>query len=208
MRNFATLTQMMVFVKIAESRSLSAAGRELSLSPSAVSKTLAQLEARLGVLLVKRTTSSLTLTESGQIFLQRATALLADVDGAMDCVRQFGKPEGELKLTSSIAFGSMQLASLLGKFLEFNPKVKADLILDDRYVKLKEEDFDIALRITSNQDWDYAGRPLASIRWIYCASPVYLERHRPIEEPEDISRHDCLIYPTMTLGGEVDVQTW
>ncbi|WP_225934589.1 LysR family transcriptional regulator [Cupriavidus sp. EM10] len=153
MKSFATLTQMTVFARIAESGSLSAAARDLHLSPSAVSKSLAQLEERLGVLLVKRTTRSLTLTEGGRLFLERATSILSDVENTLDTARQFGHPHGNLKLSSSIAFGTKQLTNIVGRYLEAYPEVNANIILDDRYVNLSEENFDVALRITADTHW-------------------------------------------------------
>lgn len=201
MKSFATLTQMTVFVRIAELGSLSAAARDLNLSPSAVSKNLAQLEERLGVLLVKRTTRSLTLTEGGRLFLERATSILSDVENTLDTARQFGLPHGNLKLSSSIAFGTKQLTNIVGRYLESYPEVNANIILDDRYVNLSEEDFDVALRITADTHWGYAARKLAPIRWLYCASPEYLANHGRIEDPQDLAHHACLVYPLMTMDG-------
>lgn len=201
MKSFATLTQMTVFARIAESGSLSAAARDLNLSPSAVSKSLAQLEERLGVLLVKRTTRSLTLTEGGRLFLERATSILSDVENTLDTARQFGHPHGNLKLSSSIAFGTKQLPDIVGRYLEAYPEVNADIILDDRYVNLSEENFDVALRITADTHWGYAARKLACIRWLYCASPEYLANHADIDHPQDLTHHACLVYPAMTLDG-------
>jgi len=199
MKNFASLTQITVFARIAELGSLSAAARELNITPSAVSKSLAQLEERLGVLLVKRTTRSLTLTDSGKIILERANAIIADIDTTLDAAQQFGRPDGLLKITSSLAFGSRQLPSVLGRYFAQYPSVRASIALEDRCVDLAEEAYDIALRITAGTDWGLAARRLAPIHWVYCASPAYLQNHDTIVKPDDIHQHACLVYPTMTL---------
>lgn len=202
LRSFASLTQLTIFVRIAECGSLSAAARELNLTPSAVSKSLAHLEERLGVLLVKRTTRSLTLTESGRLILERANAILTDVETTLDTARQMQeKPEGLLRLTSSIAFGCKHLTALVGRYLETHTKIRADIALDDRNVNLAEEDYDVALRITSGTDWCYAARKLAPIRWVYCAAPDYIDQYGPICTPHDLRHHACLVYPAMTLTG-------
>ncbi|MFJ9989382.1 LysR family transcriptional regulator [Pseudomonas putida] len=198
MKHFGSLSQISVFSKIAELGSLSAAARELNLTPSAVSKSLAQLEERLGVLLVKRSTRSLTLTEHGQIILERANAIIADVENTLDIARQFGRPEGSLRVTSSIAFGCKQASVLISQYLNLYPKVDVNLALEDRRVNLAEEKYDVALRITSDTNTLYAARKLATIRWIYCASADYLGAHDPVRCPADIAGQACLVYPQMT----------
>lgn len=201
MKNIASLAQLSIFVRIAELRSLSAAARELGISPSAVSKSLAQLEEYLGVLLVKRTTRSLTLTDGGRIIFERANNILADLEVTLDAARQSQAPQGNLRLTCSMAFGSTQLTSLVGRYLERHPKTSVSLALEDKLTNLVDDNFDLAIRITANEDANYAARKLASIRWVYCAAPAYLETHPPIRAPRELVRHRCLVYPMMTADG-------
>ncbi len=202
MRNFASLSQIMIFAKIAETGSLSNAAREMNLTPSAVSKSLAQLEERIGVLLVKRTTRSLALTEHGRAFLDRASTLLSEVEETFAEASGFrGEPRGTLKITTSMAFGYAQAPGLIGRYMERFPEVVTRIVLDDRFVNLSEQDIDVALRITASNDWTYAARRIADIHWVYCASPGYIERHGPLTRPEDLERHRCLIYPAMTSNG-------
>ncbi|MEX3937783.1 LysR family transcriptional regulator [Paraburkholderia phymatum] len=201
MKSFASLTQITIFVRIAELGSLSAAARELNLSPSAVSKSLAQLEVRLGVLLVKRTTRSLTLTDSGRIIFERANDILADLESTLDAARQLKTLQGNLRLTCSIAFGSRQLTPIMGRYLGGQPAVSASITLDDRLTNLVEENFDLAIRITSRTDSNYAARKLATIHWMYCAAPGYLDSNEPICKPADLAGHRCLAYPAMTTNG-------
>ncbi|WP_249189700.1 LysR family transcriptional regulator [Burkholderia ambifaria] len=201
MKNFASLTQMTIFVRIAELGSLSAAARDLNLSPSAVSKSLAQLEDRLGTLLIKRTTRSLTLTDAGRAIFARAGAILTDIETTLDVAREGQLPEGILRLTCSLAFGCKQLTPILGRYLGAHPDVAATIALDDRLANLAEENYDIAVRITGNTDSGYAARKLATIHWVYCASPRYVENHAEICAPDDLMNHTCLVYPAMTVNG-------
>lgn len=201
MKNLASLTQVSVFVRIVELGSLSAAARDLNLTPSAVSKSLAQLEQRLGVLLIKRTTRSLKLTDTGKTIFERANTILADVENTLDAARQHQLPEGELRVTSSMAFGARQLSSLMAGYVAAYPAVNAHIVLDDRCVNLAEEDYDVAIRITAGTDWGYAARKLTTIRWVYCAAPAYLEKHGPIDRPADLANRAGLVYPAMTLSG-------
>lgn len=198
----ATLTQINIFVKIAESGSLSAAARELHLTPSAVSKNLSQLEERLGVLLIKRTTRSLVLTDIGKAFLEKSHALISDAEETMNAIRQFSTPTGVLRISCSVSFGCSHIVPLINSYCEKYPDVLCDIFLDDHCVNLNEEDIDIAFRITSKSDWAYAARKIADINWIYCASPTYISTHsEQIQDPKDISQHDCLVNPSMLIEG-------
>lgn len=202
MKTFASLPQILTFVKIAETGSLSKAARDLCISPSAVSKSLAQLEDRIGVLLVKRTTRSLMLTERGLAFFEKASSILNDMEQALDEANQFKKrPMGTLRLTCSIAFGCAQLSSAVGQYMELYPDVNIHISLNDNIVNLSEENYDIALRITNTDEWGYATTELAPVHWVYCASPDYIDKHEPLTDPEDLKNHKCLVYPVMTANG-------
>ncbi|RCW68682.1 LysR family transcriptional regulator [Pseudorhodoferax soli] len=201
LKTTATFSQLNVFAAVAESGSLSAAAKTLNLSPSAVSKSLAQLEERLGVLLIKRTTRSMVLTEVGESILVRTNHALSEVEEVVDAARQKNERiEGELRITSSIAFGSRQLTCVIGKYLASHPGVQVHVDLDDRFANLSDESFDIALRVTASTDWNYAARKISTVRWVYCAAPEYLRRHPPIVIPQDVVRHQCLVDPAMTVG--------
>lgn len=202
MRNLGSLSQIIVFTKIAELGSLSSAARELNLTPSAVSKSLSQLEERIGVLLVKRTTRSLALTEHGKSFLERTSILLSEVEETFAQASSFREePRGTLKLSTSMAFGYAQAYKLIGSYMEKYPAVVTRVVLDDRFVNLSEQDCDIALRITASSDWSYQARRIADIHWVYCASPDYIERFGPLDHPAVLERHRCLIYPAMSPNG-------
>lgn len=205
MRNSTSLSQRVIFAKIAETGSLSRAAKELNVTPSAVSKSLSILEAQIGVLLVKRTTHSSTLTAYGRLFFDKVSSILGDMDDALDEARSFkGSPTGRLRLTCSIAFGCSQLMEVVGRYMEVYPEVDVQVVLDDRFVHLGEEKFDVAIRITGDKDWPYSARKLAPIHWIYCASPTYLAQHGTPVCPDDLilpGKHRCLVYPEMTQHG-------
>jgi len=202
MKFFSSFSQIVVFVKIAETGSLTKAAHELNLTPSAISKSLSQLENSMGTLLIKRTTRSAILTEQGRAFYIKASEVLNDLEGAVSQIQQFNRmPTGTLRITSSVAFGCMQLASAVNRYMDEYPYVDTQISLNDHIVNLSEENYDIALRITSATNWNYAARKLAEIRWVYCASPEYLRQNPPINKPNDLYMHKCLVYPAMTTKG-------
>lgn len=205
MKNFASLPQLIIFAKVAETGSLSKAAQELNITPSAVSKSLTLFESRMGVLLVKRTTRNTALTEHGQSFFRRVASILRDVEQALDELDSFKlHPKGILRVTCSTAFGSIQLMSLVGRYMDMYPEVDVHVSLDDRHANLGEEKFDLALRITTATDWNYTARKLAQVKWIYCASPNYLDAHGRPTSIEDIfqsGKHRFLAYPTMDARG-------
>lgn len=205
MRNSTSLSQLVIFAKIAETGSLSKAAKDLNITPSAVSKSLTMLESQIGVLLVKRTTHQSTLTAYGRAFFKKVSGILDDMENALDEARSFKEyPKGRLRLTCSIAFGCSQLMEIVGRYMEVYPEVDVQVVLDDRFANLGEEKFDIALRITSDKNWPYSARKLAPIQWIYCASPAYLAQHGTPCCPDDLilpGKHRCLVYPEMTQHG-------
>lgn len=199
MRLSSSLSRLELFVKIVNEGSLSKAARSLSLSPSAVSKSLSLLESELGITLIKRTSRHLSLTECGATLFERAKGILQDAEGAVHEALRLRDPTGSLRVSCSIAFGCTQVSHLVKEFSELYPNIELALNLEDRVVDLSAEEFDVALRITSREDWDFPGRRLASIRWIYAAAPEYLASHSLVERPEDLEHHSCLMYPAMTV---------
>jgi DNA-binding transcriptional LysR family regulator len=187
-----------LFVKVVENGSLSKAARSMGLTPSAVSKALAQLEGQLGTTLIKRTTRHIALTEGGAMMYERATAILRDADCALHEALQYRQPSGVLQVSCSVALGCTQVSRLVREFTAQYPEIEVSLNLDDRMVDLASEGNDLALRITSRDDWDFPGRKLAPIHWLYAASPQYLKSHAPVRTPTDLQHHACLLYPAMT----------
>src|SRR3954469_13865487 len=192
---------MAVFARVVATGSLSAAARELSLSPALVSRKLAALEARLGVRLINRTTRSLHLTDEGASYYEACSRLLAEI-GEADAAVAAGKvePQGVLRAALPASFGHLHVAPRIPEFAERYPKVRLALSLSDRSVNVIEEGFDIAIRIAELEDSSLAARRLAPNRRVVCASPDYLRRHGTPREPDDLVRHNCLTTNDFTMS--------
>lgn len=191
------LDDMIAFIRVVESRSFTAAAERLGLSKSVVSRRLTELENRLGTRLLNRTTRSLSLTPAGQTFFERARAILDDVEEAEQAVAELGRdPRGLLRVNAPMSFGILHLAPAVAEFMARYPNVELDLELTDRFVDLVEEGWDIAVRIGRLRDSSLIARRLAPSRLVTVASPDYLARWGRPERPEDLSRHECLLYTT------------
>lgn len=185
---------MLVFTKVVQAGSLSAAARELGVSTAVVSRTLAALEARLGVRLVNRTTRSLHLTDEGASYYETSQRILAEIDEADAAVTsRHIEPQGVLKVALPASFGHQHIAPLIPRFAELYPKIELALSLSDRLINLIEEGFDLAVRIAELKDSSLAARKLAPNRRVVCASPAYLREHGEPKTPQDLTRHNCLV---------------
>ena len=188
-----TLTEMSVFARVVAAGSLSAAARELALSPAVVSRRLAALEARLGVRLINRTTRSLHLTDEGSAYLETCSRILAEIEEADAAVAAGrGDPQGILRVALPASFGNQHVAPLVPDFAARYPKVQLALSLSDRYVNVIEEGFDLAVRIAELEDSSLAARKLAPNRRVVVASPEYLRRHGEPRTPQDLAQHNCV----------------
>jgi DNA-binding transcriptional LysR family regulator len=190
-----SLEGLPVFVRAAREGSFSAAARALGLTPSAVSKQIGRLEDQLAVRLFNRTTRRLSLTEEGAAFFERTSRILADLDDAAASVSSLrAEPRGRLRVTMPTAFGVIHLLPALPGFLARHPEVTLELDLNDRFVNMVEEGFDIALRVGDLQDSSLIGRRLAANRRVLAAAPGYLAGREAPRGPEDLAGHNCLIY--------------
>ena len=187
------LQEITVFARIVGTGSLSAAARELGMSPALVSRRLAALETRLGVRLINRTTRSLHLTDEGAAYYETCTRLLAEIEEA-DAAVSAGRadPRGILRVALPASFGNQHVAPLMPRFVARYPDVQLSLSLSDRNVNVVEEGFDLAIRIADLADSSLAARKLAPNRRVVCASPAYLQRHGTPRTPEDLAQHNCL----------------
>jgi DNA-binding transcriptional LysR family regulator len=186
---------MAVFVQVVEQGSFARAAERLSMSTSAVSRHVAELEAHLGARLLNRTTRKLSLTEPGQAFLQRAVQLLADVEEAEAVVSSATlEPRGTIRMTAPIAFGERHLAPAIADFITRHPAVRFDLDLSDRIVDIVDEGFDLAVRIGAPGSQALIARRIGATQLVCCASPGYLARHGAPATPDDLARHHCLAY--------------
>ena len=190
-----SLQDMSIFAKVVSAGSLSAAARELGLSPAVVSRRLAALEARLGTRLLHRTTRSLHLTDEGASYYEACARIIAEVEEA-DAAASAGRaaPQGTLRVALPASFGHQHVTPLVPRFAERYPKVRLALSLSDRNVNVIEEGFDVAVRIAQLEDSSLAARRLAPNRRVVCASPEYLRRHGTPRTPAELAEHDFLIY--------------
>jgi DNA-binding transcriptional LysR family regulator len=195
-----TLKEMSVFARIVAAGSLSAAARDLSLSPALVSRRLAALEARLGVRLLHRTTRSLHLTVEGARYYDACSRVLAEIEDAnAEVSRGRAEPQGALKVALPASFGHQHVAPLIVQFAERYPKVELALSLSDRRVSVVDEGFDVAITIAHLEDSSLAARKLAPNRRVVCASPTYLHKHGTPRTPEDLVAHNCLTTSDFTM---------
>ena len=183
------------FAQVVESGSFARAAEHLSLSTTAISKHVADLEAHLQTRLLNRTTRKLSLTESGQAFYGRCVQLLHDLEEAeQEAAGASGTPRGSLRLTCPVNFGVREIAPAIAEFSTQFPDLKFDVQLSDRVVDLVEEGFDLAIRIGRPGSDNLVARRLGNTRLILCASPLYLQKHGTPNTPEDLAYHNCFTY--------------
>ncbi len=193
--------EMTVFTAVVEAGSFVGAADALGISKAVVSRLVAELEARLGVRLMHRTTRKLSLTEEGRTFHARCKSVLADVEEAeAEITARAGQARGLLKVNVPVTFGVMHLAPLWGDFMARNPEVSLDVTLSDRFVDLVEEGYDLAVRIGRLGNSSLISRQLASTRMVLCASPRYLKAHGKPSHPSDLAQHAVLGYSLASMG--------
>lgn len=190
-----TFSGMRLFTEVVDGGSFSAAARHLGMAPSSVARGIGALEDELGVRLLNRTTRKLSLTEAGRLYHERSRRILAEVEDAKLSITQLeAAPRGTLRLSIPVVFGRLHIAPALPAFLACHPAVQVDLSLTDALVDLVEEGVDLAIRISELKDSSLIARRLAPNRRVICASPSYLERVGTPTTPEELSRHNCLVY--------------
>lgn len=189
-------TGLLAFVRTAETGSFSEAGRLLGASPSAVSKSVARLEQRLGVKLIQRSTRALNLTAEGAAYFERVAPLLQGIEDADQALQAKEDVAGLLRVTAPGDLGRALFASWTQCFSAKYPKLKLELGIADRYVDLIREGYDIAIRIGSLQDNRLSARKLANLRTVLVASPGYLRLHGTPASIDDLRQHACLRYVT------------
>jgi DNA-binding transcriptional LysR family regulator len=187
---FAAMT---AFVTVADLRGFLPAARRLRLSPSAVTRLVAALEEKLGARLLQRTTRSVTLTDAGSRYLERARHILSDVDEAERTAgAERTVPTGRFVVTAPNLFGRLHVAPLICDFLREFPAVKGELILGDRIASLVEEGIDAAVRIGLLGDSNDVARNVGATRRVVVASPKYLAKQKKLRSPSDIGAHQVI----------------
>jgi len=189
------LTSMDVFAKIVASGSFAGAARQAQLSPTVVSKHVQALESWLGVRLLNRSTRRVALTEVGEAFYERCTRILAEVDDATGVAGELQTTlRGRLRVSAPGLFGVEQVTPAIVAFMAEHPDVSVRLDLNDRYVDVLGEGYDLAVIVGHLPDSTLIARRLAPIRFVTCAAPSYLERRGAPLHPSELRHHDCLQY--------------
>jgi DNA-binding transcriptional LysR family regulator len=185
---------LLAFVRSVEAGSFSSGARLLGATPSAVSKSVAKLEARLGTRLLQRSTRGLSLTDEGAAYYERVSRLVRDLEEADESVQGSSFPRGSLRMSAPIDLGRLVLAPLAGRFVDRFPGVRVELLLTDRFVDLVREGVDVAVRIGPLADSALTARLLRHVDFVACAAPSYLDAYGAPTSPDDLSRHNCLRY--------------
>ncbi|QEI06770.1 LysR family transcriptional regulator [Pigmentiphaga aceris] len=199
-----SLNGFVVFVQVAETRSFVAAGRLLGVSASAVGKSVARLEEKLGVRLFHRSTRSVTLTAEGTLFLERSRRILAEIEAAeLELSQASGAPRGRLRLSFPLV--SSLMLPVLADFMRAYPEIELDLDFSDRLVDVIEEGFDAVVRTGTPNDSRLTARSLGGFRSMLVASPDYLAQRGMPLTPADLTQHTCLHYRFPATG---KLETW
>ena len=195
------------FVRVVRAGSFTIAANQLGLSRALVSRHVGELETRLGVRLLNRSTRSLHLTEEGRAYLAFCERLFRDIeDNERSMAKARTEPTGTLSLAAPKSFGSLHLSDAIVTFAKAHPRLRVSLVLED--VSFRSHDFvekglDLALRISSIRNTSVTTRPIASLQWVVCASPDYLAREGRPALPADLARHACLVHINVAANDRI-----
>src|ERR1700740_701559 len=195
---------MRAFVTVADLEGFAPAARKLKLSPPALTRLIAALEERLGARLLQRTTRSVTLTDAGRRYLERARRILADVEEA-ECAAEGERtrPSGRLVGSAPLGFGRLPVSPVMSAYLKRYGEVSGELRLEDRMISLVEDGIDLAVRIGHLADSSLVARHVGEMRRIVVASPAYLNARGEPKRPADIAAHD-----TIQFGATTGLSDW
>ncbi len=189
-----TLTRMRAFIDVVEAEGFSAAARKIGRSKALLSKYVRELEDELGALLLNRTTRQFSLTEAGHTYFKRATEIVREVDSLADAVRESsGDVRGRIKLSAPRSFGDAPIGQSLIDFAVQYPDIVLDIQLDDRFVDLVEEGFDLAIRISRLENSSLIARRLAPFSVRVCASPALIAKRGTPSRPQELAHLPCII---------------
>ena len=191
-----TLRAMQLFIRLAELGSFTEVAEQMGVTKSMVSKEITKLEDSLSARLLHRSTRSVQLTHVGQGYLQRARAIVAQLEDAQAYVQGVQThAKGKLKINAPMALGVTDLSKCFADFMRAFPDIELDIHLNDEPVDLVEQGFDLGFRATSRPlESNYIGRALTHFRYRICASAAYLDRHPAIRKPADLEKHNCFVY--------------
>lgn len=200
------LETMRIFVAVVNRQGFAVAARELGLAVATVSKAVAALESRLGVSLLNRTTRRFSVSDDGARYYEWCCRILSDCEEAESVVRQSAtQPGGRIRVSAPVLFGQRHLVHQVCGFMRLYPGIVVELDLNDRYVDMVAEGFDLAVRIGRLGDSSLRSRRLASFGLIVCASPDYLARAGVPATPEALTAHNSLVY---TLSSREEIGVW
>lgn len=189
------LRALSLIQRIAVLNSFSAAGAELGLSSTSVSRIVSNFEDETSVRIFNRSTRSIHATTAGQILIDSAAELLRHYRNTIDLARDAAtEPTGMLRVTATQTYGTIVLAPVIARFLETYPKMQVQCLFTNRVVDLIAEGVDIAIRITEPKDSRLMARQIGTVEHIACAAPSYLARFGTPAKPEDLSQHNCIVY--------------
>lgn len=190
------VSSLKLFVEVMRQRSFTEVAKTERMAPSSVSRAIASLEAELGCRLFQRSTRKLEPTEAGMRYFERIAPLLDELKEAGEMVADSGtEPRGTLRVSAPTVFGQMFLVPVADELHKKYTELSIELLLNDAYVDLVGERIDVALRLGTLSDSSYIARRVRKIRFYICASPAYLKRHGTPVTPQEVARHECLLFP-------------
>lgn len=195
--------EMRVFSAVVDVSSFVAAADSLGMSKAAVSRYVSELEQRLGVRLLHRTTRKLSLTPEGEVFLSRCREILSSIESSeAEISTRSVTVSGLLKVSVPVSFGIRHLAPLWPEFMGLHPKLSLDVQLADRVIDLVDEGFDLAIRIARLPDSSLISRQIAATRLVLCAAPSYLQQRGTPTHPSELVQHDLVAYSLLATGDQ------
>lgn len=197
------LQELHAFVRTAERGSFSVAGRELGLSQPSISRIVSQLEARLGVKLLLRTTRRVRPTDAGVVFLERARQVLRDLEAAEDAARDADSLRGQIRVAMPVTYGVRAVLPALAPFARQHPRLRLDIVMSDDRHDLVAEGADVAIRLGELGDSSFGARKLATVQRFVIAAPGYLAARGTPGTPAELRGHDVLFGP-----GVVSRRAW
>ncbi len=198
------LNEIVVFARVVEKGSFTAAAESLGVPKSNVSRKIRHLEQRLGTTLLRRTTRKLFLTDTGATYFRHAQRVVAEMSAAETALRQMqSAPRGTLRIAVSVEFGEAFLGAVVTDYLHRYPKVRVELIMSNNLPDTLEDGIDLAVRVGPLADSSLMARQLGSLRRVLCASPSYLARRGTPTSPLALTEHDCLLFPADARDGRI-----
>ncbi|MEM9101360.1 MAG: LysR family transcriptional regulator [Pseudomonadota bacterium] len=192
------LEEMRVFVSLVEAGSATKAAERMGLAVSAISRRMKELESRLGVSLIQRTTRTMNISEDGKWFYERCIRILQDIEEAQIQVSQTAKElSGNIRISTPLSFGIIHLSPLITSFMQMHPKITIDVHMSDQRVNLVEEGFDLALRVGQLKDSTLIARKISGLNHKVCCSPNFLKQHGPFQNPAALENMPGLCYSNL-----------